>query len=150
VGLGVGDLLVKGEEGDLAVERLSRLGGDSDDLEAGGVDLLGELVDGNIRRGADKDLAGVHLGEVVDDRGGGDGFSGSGRTLPNENEIDGSDSTSMTRKIERRGRTNLDETERLLKDTLDSSHLRVIELGKTRSGEPDEQALRLTWEKRSR
>lgn len=45
------------------------------------MDLLRELVDGDVGGGADENLAGVHLGEVVDDRSGRDCLSGSGRSL---------------------------------------------------------------------
>lgn len=81
VGIAVGDLGVEGEERDGGLERFARLGGDADDLESRGVDLLGELVDGDVGGGADEDLAGVHLGEVVDDRSRGDGLAGSRRSL---------------------------------------------------------------------
>jgi hypothetical protein len=77
----VGDLGVEGEVRDGRLERLARFGRHAHDLESRGVDLLGELVDGDVRGGADEDLAGVHLGEVIDDRGGGDCLSGTGRSL---------------------------------------------------------------------
>lgn len=81
VGVGVGDLSMKGEEGDGGFESFAGLGGDADDLETGRVDLLGELVDGDVGGGGNEDLTGVHLREMVDDGGRGDGLSGTGGTL---------------------------------------------------------------------
>lgn len=75
------DLLVERQEGDGGIQGLARLCGETDDFEARCVYLLGELIDGNVGRGTDEDLAGVHLGEVVDDGGRGDGLAGSGRAL---------------------------------------------------------------------
>jgi len=131
VGLGVGDLLVKGEERDRRVEGFSRFCGDSNDLETGSVDLLGELVDGDVGGSTDEDLSGVHFGEVIDDGGGGDGLSSSGRTL---RDAKTNGQFEASREV-REWRTNLNETQRLLENTLDGKHLRVVELGKTRSGE---------------
>jgi hypothetical protein len=59
--VGVGDLGVEGEEGNRGFEGFAGFGGDTNDLEAGGVDLLGELVDGDVGRGGNEHLTRVHL-----------------------------------------------------------------------------------------
>lgn len=102
----VGNLLMQGEETDAAIESFSGFGGETDDLQSGGVDLFRQLVDGDVRRCADKNLARVHLGQMIDDRGRGDGLASTRRTL--------------------------NETKRLLQHALDRIHLRVVEFRKSR------------------
>ena len=68
------------------------------------MDFLSKLVDSDVGRGTDKDLAWVHFREMVDDGGRSDGFTRAGRPL--------------------------DEADRLLQDALHSVHLRVVQLGK--------------------
>ena len=114
-------LTVQCQEGHAGVEGFTRLGRQTHDLKPSHVDLLGELVDGDVRWSAHKDLAGVHFGEVIDDGGRGDGLSGAGRAL--------------------------NEGEGLLQDVLDRIHLGVVKLGEARRGEAlghgGAQALRL-------
>ena len=74
------------------------------------MDLLRQLVDGNIGWCADEDLAWVHFCEMIDDGGGGDGLSSTRRTL--------------------------DQADWFLEDTLNRIHLRMVEFGKARSREP--------------
>ena len=99
-------LTVQCQEGHAGVEGFTRLGRQAHDLQASHVDLFRELVDSDVRGSADKDLAGVHFGKVVDDGGGGDGLARAGRTL--------------------------NEGEGLLQDILDRIHLGVVELGEAR------------------
>lgn len=96
-------LLVQREECDAGIEGFPRLGRQSNDFEASGVDLFRELVDSDIGRRTDEDLAGVHLCKVVDNRGGRHGLA--------------------------RTRGPLNEADRLLENAFDSIHLRMIELG---------------------
>lgn len=103
------NLLMQRKEADTRVEGLARFGSEADDLESGSVDLFRQLVDGDVRRRANEDLTGVHLGKMIDDRGGGHGLAGTRRTL--------------------------DETKRLLQDALDRVHLRMIKFRKARSRE---------------
>ena len=94
------NLLVQSQKGDGRIEGLAGLGREPDDFETGRVDLLRELINGNIGRCAHEDLTRVHLREVIDDRGGSNGLACSGRSL--------------------------DEAERLLEHALDCVHLRVV------------------------
>lgn len=73
------------------------------------MDFLRQLIDGDVRRCADKDLPRVHFREMIDDGGRSDGLSSTRRTL--------------------------NQADRFLKDALDRIHLRMIEFGKSRSRE---------------
>jgi hypothetical protein len=103
------DLVMKRQECDGRIERLTRLGRKPHDFEPRGVDLFSELINSDVRRRADEDLAWVHLGEVINNRSRSNGFASARRSL--------------------------DQADRLLKDAFDSIHLGVVELGQTRSGE---------------
>jgi hypothetical protein len=69
MGIGIGDLIVQRQERDGRVECLAGFGSDTDDFESGLVDLLAQVIHGDVGWRADEDLARIHLGEVVDDRG---------------------------------------------------------------------------------
>lgn len=71
------------------------------------MNLLTEVVDGHVRGRTHKDLSGVHLGEVVDDRSRRHSLSGTWRAL-NKRQL-------------------------LLQNSLDRCHLRVVELGQVGS-----------------
>ena len=103
------DLVMKRQERDRRIERLARLGCEAYNFEPRGVHLFSELIHSNVRRSADEDLARVHLGEVINDRSRSNGFASA--------------------------RGSLDQADRLLKDTLDSIHLGVVELRQTRGSE---------------
>jgi hypothetical protein len=103
------DLVMKRQKCDGRIERLTRLGCKPHDFEPRGVDLFSELINSDVRRRADEDLAWVHLGEVINNRSRSNGFASARRSL--------------------------DQADRLLKDAFDSIHLGVVELGQTRSGE---------------
>ncbi|KAA1469267.1 hypothetical protein DENSPDRAFT_595198 [Dentipellis sp. KUC8613] len=105
----VRDLLMQRQERDGRVERLAGLRRQAHDLQAGCVDLLGKLVNSDVRWRTDEHLAGIHLGQMVYDGGRCHGLSGTGGTL--------------------------DKTDRLLEDALDRIHLGVIQLGQSRSRE---------------
>lgn len=77
----VGDLAVEREEGDGRVEGFAGFRSEANNLEAGSMDLLRELIHRDVRRSADEDLARIHLCEMIDDRRRGDGLSGTGRAL---------------------------------------------------------------------
>lgn len=100
---------MKRQERDRGIERLTRLGCKPHDFEPSGVDLFSELINSDVRRCAYEDLAWVHLGEVVNYRSRSNGLASARRSL--------------------------DQADRLLKDALDSIHLRVVELGQTRCRE---------------
>ena len=102
----VGDLLVQREEGHGRIQRLARLGAQSHDLQARGMYLLCQLVDGDVGRRADKDLPRVHFGKVVDDGRGSDRLS--------------------------RPRRSLNEAKGLLENALDGIHLRMVKLREAR------------------
>ena len=94
---------MKRQERDRGIERLTRLGCKPHDFEPSGVDLFSELINSDVRRCADEDLAWVHLGKVVNNRSRSNGLASARRSL--------------------------DQADRLLKDALDSIHLGVVELG---------------------
>jgi hypothetical protein len=62
-----GDLIVQRQEGNGRIERFTRLGCQSDDLESRSVDLFCELIDSDVGWRDDEDLTGVHFGEMVYD-----------------------------------------------------------------------------------
>ena len=99
----VAHLVVQRQILDAAIDGLARLCAEAEDAQSCLVDLLGELVDGHVGGRAHKGLALQLLGEVVDDRGGGDCLARAGRTLHHR--------------------------ERLLQHRLDGEDLRVVELG---------------------
>ena len=99
-------LLVERKEGDGRIEGLARLCAEPHNLQPGGVYLLGQLVDGNIGRRADKDLSRVHFREMIDDGRGSYRLS--------------------------RPRRALNEAERLLEDALNGIHLRMVKFRETR------------------
>ena len=103
------DLVMKRQKRDGRIERLTRLGCEAHNFEPRSVDLFSELIDGDVRRRADEDLARIHLGEVINNRSRSNGFASARRSL--------------------------DQADRLLKDALDSIHLGVVELWQTRRGE---------------
>lgn len=74
-------LIVQGKERNGRVERFTRLGCQSHDLESGAVNLFGELIDGNVGWRDDEDLTGIHLGQMVDNGCRCDGLSRSWRAL---------------------------------------------------------------------
>lgn len=106
----VGNLAVEAEKRDGRVRFLAGFGGKANDLEAGEVDLLRELIDGDVGGGANEHLASVHLGEVIDDGSGSDRLSGPGGSL---NKTDG-----------------------FLQDALDGVHLRVVQFWEIGCREP--------------
>ena len=104
---------------DAAVDRLARLGAEAEDAQPRLVDLLGELVDGDVGRRADERLALILLGEVVHDGGGGDRLARAGRALH--------------------------DRERLLEHGLDGEDLRVVELGQAGRAEAARQRDAHRW-----
>ena len=57
--------------------RLATLGRNAHHPQPRFVDLLGQLIHGDVRRGADQDLSLVLLGEMVDEGGGSDCLAGA-------------------------------------------------------------------------
>src|SRR6266404_6844711 len=99
------DLVMKRQERDRRIERLARLGREAHNFETRGVDLFSELINGDIRRRADEDLARVHLGKMINSRSRSDSFASA--------------------------RGSLDQADGFLKNTLDSIHLGMVELWQT-------------------
>ncbi len=89
---------------------LTGFGREPYDAKTGGVDFFGELIDGDVGRRDDEDLAHVGLlGEMIHERGGGDGLA--------------------------RPRRALDERQGSLDDGCDGFHLTLVERGQARHGE---------------
>lgn len=77
----VGDLLMKRQERDGRIKSFARLGCEADHLEAGGVDLFRELINGNVGGGANENLARIHLRQMIHDRCRGNRLSCTRRSL---------------------------------------------------------------------
>jgi len=63
----LGHLLMESQERDGGIKGLSRLRGDTDRFQPRGMDLLGELIHGNIGRRADQNGTRVHFRQMVND-----------------------------------------------------------------------------------
>lgn len=60
-------LLMESQVRDTRIQSLPRFGSQTDHLQTGSVNLLCELIDGNVGRRANENLARVHFCEVVND-----------------------------------------------------------------------------------
>ena len=109
IGVVHADLFVQGEEANLGLDILARLGSDTNDFETGEMDALGELINSHVRRCANKHLTTINLTQVVDDSCRCHSLASTGRTL--------------------------DQTKRLLQDALNGVDLRAVEFWETRNTE---------------
>ena len=99
------DLLMQCQERDARIQSFTGFGSEADNLQTRGMDLLRQLIDGNVRGCADEHLTRVHLCQMVHDRCRSDCLAGS--------------------------RGALDKAEWFLEDALHRIHLRMVQFWKT-------------------